>query len=412
MDVAQRLEQEFGGRIPEEVLQVVETVRQVAVAIEKYIGTDAIKRVAESERKKRFKGEVPDSYFKHEKMPEVVKLQNQRNKIDRSGIRNPFFSVHQGRVGDTTHIDGKELISFASYNYLGLSGHPEVNEAAKQAIDEFGTSVSASRIVSGEKTIHKDLERELSEFLGVDDVITFPGGHACNESVIGHIVGPDDLIIHDSFAHNSIVQGAKLSGARRRPFEHNNWKELNKILTNNRSDYRRVLIAIEGLYSMDGDYPDLPRFVEIKQKHKALLFVDEAHSIGTLGETGRGLAEVYGVQRSDVNYWMGTMSKSFGSCGGFVGGTKQLIEYLRYSTPGYIFAAGMPPANVGAALGSLRLLKKHPELVSQLQNNASLFLKLAKEARVDTGIAQGTAIIPIITGSSMKALRLSEGAVQ
>ena len=408
LDVAQRLEQEFGGRIPEEVLQEVETVRQVAEAIQKHIGTDSVRRVAESDRTKRYKGEVPESYFKLEKMPEVVKLQNQRDKIARSGIRNPFFSVHEGLVGDTTQIEGKELVSFASYNYLGLSGHPEVNESAKKAIDEFGTSVSASRIVSGEKTIHKELEQELSEFLGVEDVITFPGGHACNESVIGHIVGPDDLIIHDSFAHNSIVQGAQLSGARRRPFEHNNWKELNKILTNIRSDYRRVLIAIEGLYSMDGDYPDLPRFVDIKKKHKALLWVDEAHSIGTLGDTGRGLAEVYGVERGDVNCWMGTMSKSFGSCGGFVGGTKELIEYLRYSTPGYIFAAGMPPANVGAALGALRVLKEHPELVRQLHDNSTLFLKLAKDAGVDTGIGQGTAIIPIITGSSMKALRLSE----
>ncbi|MFK7765955.1 MAG: aminotransferase class I/II-fold pyridoxal phosphate-dependent enzyme [Mariniblastus sp.] len=408
LDVAQRLEEEFGGRIPEEVLQTVETVRQVAAAIVEHIGTDAIRPASESNRKKRFKGAVPESYYKHDKMPEVVKLQNQRDKITRSGIRNPFFSVHEGRVGDTTQIDGKELVSFASYNYLGLSGHPEVSESAKKAIDEFGTSVSASRIVSGEKTIHRELETELSEFLGVDDVITFPGGHACNESVIGHIVGPDDLIIHDSFAHNSIVQGAQLSGARRRPFEHNNWIELNKILTNTRADYRRVLIAIEGLYSMDGDYPELPRFVEIKKRHKALLWVDEAHSIGTLGKTGRGLAEVYGVERTDVDYWMGTMSKSFGSCGGFVGGTKELIEYLRYSTPGYIFAAGMPPANVGAALGALRILKKQPELVQQLHENANLFLTLAKEAGVDTGIAQGTAIIPIITGSSMRALKLSE----
>ena len=144
--------------------------------------------------------------------------------IDSSGIRNPFFSVHEGRIGDTTTIEGRELISFASYNYLGLSGTDEVNAAAKEAIDTFGTSVSASRIVSGEKTIHKQLESEIAEFLSVEDVITFPGGHATNESVIGHLVKPGDLIIHDSFAHNSIIQGAELSGARRRPFNHNDWE--------------------------------------------------------------------------------------------------------------------------------------------------------------------------------------------
>ena len=127
----------------------------------------------------------------------------------------------------------------------------------------------------------------MAEFIGVEDTITFPGGHACNESVIGHLVGPGDLIIHDSLAHNSIIQGAALSGARRRPFDHKNWEQLDEILTEIRHEYRRVLIAIEGLYSMDGDIPDLSKFVEIKKRHKAWLYVDEAHSIGTLGETGR-----------------------------------------------------------------------------------------------------------------------------
>jgi 8-amino-7-oxononanoate synthase/acyl carrier protein len=397
LDVAVSLETAFGGKIPEDVLQEVETVREVATAIQQYAG----KAVSN--------GKVPESFYKLEKMPEYMRLHGLRKRISDSGIRNPFFSVHEGRISDTTRIDGKELISYASYNYLGLSGLPEVNESAKQAIDDFGTSVSASRIVSGEKTIHKQLELELAEFLGVEDVITFPGGHACNESVIGHLVGRGDLILHDSFAHNSLVQGAMLSGAQRRPFEHNNWEELESILRSCRSDYQRVLIIIEGLYSMDGDYPDLPRFVEIKNRYKAWLYVDEAHSIGTLGKTGRGLAEVYGVERDDVECWMGTLSKSFGSCGGFVGGTKTLIEYLRYTTPGYVFAAGMPPANVGAALGSLRVLKKNPELVTQLQANADLFLDLAKKAGLDTGMAQGTAIVPILTGHSMLALRLAEG---
>ena len=396
LDVAHTLERSFGGKIPEEVLQDVETVREVATAIQQYAGT------------KKTKGEVPESFYKLEKMPEFMRLQSLQKRVEDSGIRNPFFSIHEGRIGDTTRIDGKELISYASYNYLGLSGHPDVNASAKQAIDEFGTSVSASRIVSGEKTIHKQLELELSDFLEVEDVITFPGGHACNESVIGHLVGRGDLVIHDSFAHNSLIQGAMLSGAQRRPFEHNNWQELDEILQSCRSEYQRVLIVIEGLYSMDGDYPDLPRFVEIKNRYKAWLYVDEAHSIGTLGSTGRGLGELYGVDRNDVECWMGTLSKAFGSCGGFVGGNKRLIEFLKYTTPGYVFAAGMPPANVGAALGSLRVLRKHPELVTRLQDNANLFLDLAKKTGLDTGMAQGTAIVPIIAGHSLKALRLSE----
>ena len=409
LDIAHTLEQMFGGRIPEEVLQDVETVREVAEAIETHVGIELVDDSATGAKKSsRIKGPIPDSYYKLEKMPEFLRLRALQTKIESTGIRNPFFSVHDGRIGDTTRIDGKELISFASYNYLGLSGHPEVNQSAMNAISNFGTSVSASRIVSGEKTIHRELESELAEFLGVEDIITFPGGHACNESVIGHLVGPGDLIIHDSFAHNSLIQGAELSGARRRPFEHNNHQELYEILKETRDDYRRVLIVVEGLYSMDGDFPDLPKFVEIKNKFKAWMYVDEAHSIGTLGKTGRGVSEVFDVKRDDVECWMGTLSKSFGSCGGFIAGKSDLINYLRYTTPGYVFAAGMPPANVGAALGSLRVLKDKPQLVTQLQENSKLFLKLAKEAGLNTGMAQGTPIIPIITGNSFRALQLSE----
>ena len=413
MEIARELELAFDGRFPDEVLQEIETVAQVTDAIQSHFSSNGSLPNVLNRNQARSKiaaknGQIPASYYQLEKMPEYVRLQRAAEMIESTGLRDPYFSVHDGRIGDTTIVDGRELISFASYNYLGLSGHPEVNESAKTAIDQFGTSVSASRIVSGEKTIHKQLENELSEFLGVDDVITFPGGHACNESVIGHLVSAGDLIIHDSFAHNSIIQGAELSGARRRPFEHNDWKQLDTILDQIRHEFRRVLIAIEGLYSMDGDYPELPKFVEIKNKHKAWLYVDEAHSIGTLGQTGRGLAEVYGVERDAVECWMGTLSKSFGSCGGFVGGKAELIRYLRYTTPGYVFAAGMPPANVGAALGALRLLQREPERVQKLADNSKLFLEKAKAAGLDTGMSHGSPIIPIITRSSIKALQLAE----
>ena len=413
LDVAESLQTMFGGRLPEDVLQEVHTVREVAAAIEKHIGTVPVGGSANLAGKStdtaaKNSGPVPESYYVLEKMPEFLRLQSIQQDIVETGIRNPFFSVHEGKIRDTTKIDGRELISYASYNYLGLSGMEEVSVCAKDAIDEFGTSVSASRIVSGEKTIHRTLEAELAEFIGAEDVMTFTGGHACNQTVIGHLVGPGDLIIHDSFAHNSIVQGAELSGARRRPFEHNNWRELNQTLKKIRGDYRRVLIAIEGLYSMDGDYPDLQRFVNLKNKHKAWLYVDEAHSIGTLGATGRGIAELADVDRKDVELWMGTLSKTLGSCGGFVGGKKPLIDYLRYTTPGYVFAAGLTPGDAGAALGALRVLKQQPELVTKLQSNAKLFLKLAREAGIDTGMAQGTAIVPIMTGHSVRALRLSE----
>ncbi|MEQ1905165.1 MAG: aminotransferase class I/II-fold pyridoxal phosphate-dependent enzyme [Pirellulaceae bacterium] len=412
LEIARILETTFGGRIPDEVLQEIETVREVASAVQEHLGTKVVKEKAIPQGQPKIVAAgrpIPETYYVLEKTPEFVRLQRNKEQIFKTGLRNPFFTVHDGVIADTTHIDGRELISFSSYNYLGLSGHPEVSASAKKAIDTFGTSVSASRLVSGEKTIHRELEKGLSEFLGVEDVITFPGGHATNESVIGHLVGAGDLILHDALAHNSIIQGAELSGARRRPFDHNDWQHLDDILTENRSEYRRVLIAIEGLYSMDGDFPDIPEFVRIKKKHFCWLFIDEAHSIGTLGTTGRGVAELFDIPRNDVECWMGTLSKSFGSCGGFVGGTRNLIEYLRYTTPGYVFAAGIPPANVGAALGSLKMIQKEPERVAKLRENSALFLKLAKAAKLNTGVSHDSPIIPAITGSSVNALRLSQG---
>ena len=211
-------------------------------------------------------------------------------------------------------IDGRELISFSSYNYLGMSGDPAV-AAGRQGRDRplrhqrlgqpagLGREADPPRAGTGRSPT----------CIGVDDAICFVGGHATNETTIGHLFGPGDLILHDSLAHNSIIQGAILSGARRRPFPHNDWQALDELLTEIRREYRRVLIAIEGVYSMDGDFPDLPQFVEVKKKHKAFLMVDEAHSLGTLGTTGRGIGEHFGINPRDVDLWMGTLSKSLGS---------------------------------------------------------------------------------------------------
>lgn len=416
LQIANALEKQFGSRFPDDVLQEIETIGEVTFAVQEYLGSDInlllpkAHEAIESSKTPRKNGdrEIPESHYIIEMMPEYIRYARLRRMMVESGIRNPFFSVHEGRIADTTIVDGRELISFSSYNYVSMSGDPEVNQSAIDAISQYGTSVSASRLVSGEKTIHKVLERELSEFLGCEDVITFAGGHATNESVIGHIVKPGDLILHDSLAHNSIIKGAELSGARRRPFEHNDWQALDAVLTDIRHDYGRVLVAIEGLYSMDGDYPQLDKFVEVKKRHKAMLLVDEAHSIGTMGATGRGVGELFGINREDVDMWMGTLSKSFGSAGGFIAGAHNLVEYLRYTTPGFVFAAGIPPANVGAALGSLRKLRKEPHRVDRLREISALFLKLARQAGLNTGPSKDSPIIPVITGNSLLALRLSE----
>jgi len=289
-----------------------------------------------------------------------------------------------------------------------MSGDPVVAHAAKEAITRYGTSVSASRLVSGEKGLHRELESAISDFIGTEDTILFVGGHSTNETTIGHLLGPGDLILHDALAHNSIVQGAKLSGARRRPFPHNDWAACDKLLDELRHEYRRVLIAVEGVYSMDGDYPDIPKFVEIKKRHKALMLIDEAHSIGTMGRHGRGISEHFQIDPRDVDLWMGTLSKSFGSCGGYISGCKEVVEYLKYTAPGFVYSVGLSPSNAAAALASLRLLEEEPERVAKLHRNAGLFLRLAKARRLDTGMSNGTPVIPIIIGNSAHSLLLSQ----
>jgi 8-amino-7-oxononanoate synthase len=325
----------------------------------------------------------------------------------RLGIGNPFFKLHEGTAGCKTHIGDRDYLNFASYNYLDLSGHPEVSKAAKAAIDRYGTSVSASRAVSGERPIHRELEQEIAAAYGTDDAIVFVSGHATNVTVIGYLFGPRDLVIHDELIHNSALQGIQLSGARRLPFPHNDWAALDAILTEQRHHFERVLVVLEGIYSMDGDYPDLPRFIDIKHKHKTFLMVDEAHSFGVMGKTGLGIREHFGLLGSDVDIWMGTLSKTLAGCGGYIAGETALVEHLKFLAPGFLYSVGMSPPVAAASLAALQCLKREPERVATLQARGRLFLELTKAAGIDTGTSTGLAVIPAITGSSIRAARLS-----
>lgn len=399
MTIVNILEEHFGGRFPESVLGDLETVRQVVEAIEKHLNVG--KSAASGEK------DIPRECYDFAATPEYRRLKATMNMLAMPGIQNPYFSVHERVTNDTTMIGGRELVSFSSYNYLGMSGDPVVAQAAKDAIDRFGTSVSASRLVSGEKTLHRELEKGLAAWVGAQDAIVYVGGHATNETTIGHLFSPGDLIAHDALAHNSIIQGAILSGARRRPFPHNDWRALDELLTEVRGEYRRVLVVVEGVYSMDGDYPDLPKFIEVKKKHKTFLMVDEAHSIGTMGAHGRGIGEHFKINPLDVDLWMGTLSKSFGSCGGYIAGCNEVVEYLKYTAPGFVYSVGLAPSNCAAALASLELMQKEPQRVAKLLHNSSLFLKLAKERGLNTGWSNNTPVVPVIIGNSLHALQLS-----
>jgi 8-amino-7-oxononanoate synthase len=324
------------------------------------------------------------------------------------GIADPFFRVHEGIAGAETKIDGCTYVNFASYNYVGLNGHPEIAAAAKSAIDRYGTSVSASRPVSGERPIHRELEQKLAQVHGCEDCVVLVGGHSTNVTVIGHVLGRSDLIVHDALIHNSIVQGAALSGARRVPFPHLDHETADRLLGELRLGHGRALLVIEGHYSMDGDVPDLPSFIAVARRHRAWLMVDEAHALGVLGPRGFGTADRFGVDPNDVDIWMGTLSKSLVSCGGYIAGKRDLIDYLKLAAPGFVFSVGMAPAAAAAALAALNVLEREPERVHRLNDRAALFLRLAREGGLDVGGSIGASIVPVITGSSIRAGRLAQ----
>lgn len=350
---------------------------------------------------------IPDKFCRFDQHPGYTQMQIMNKGADQLGVESPFFRVHEGLAGATTTIEGRELVNFASYNYLNLSGHPEINQAACQAIEQYGTSVSASRIVSGERPIHRQLEQALANTYGVDDAVVFVSGHATNVSTLGYLFGAKDLIIHDEYIHNSSIVGAQLSGARRLSFPHNNLDALERLLQENRHQFERVIIVVEGLYSMDGDFPDLNRLVQLKQQYRVFLMVDEAHSFGVLGKTGKGLRETFNVAASDVDIWMGTLSKTLSGCGGYIAGESALVENLRYLAPGFLYSVGIPAPVAAAALKSLEIMAREPERVVRLRSISEYFIAKARKLKLNTGDSEGIAIIPVILGSSVKAATLS-----
>ncbi len=350
---------------------------------------------------------IPEQFYRFALHPGYQQLRMINDGAARLGVQSPFFKLHEGIAGATTRIGGREYVNFSSYNYLGLSGHPHVSAAAKAAVDQYGTTASASRPVSGDRPVHRALEQALAEAYGTADAVVFVSGHATNVTTIGYLFGPRDLIVHDELVHNSALQGIQLSGARRLPFAHNDAAALERILTEQRRQFERVLIVVEGIYSMDGDYPDLPRFIDIKRRHRAFLMVDEAHSFGVMGAHGLGIREHFGLAGGDVDIWMGTLSKALAACGGYIAGETALVEHLKFLAPGFLYSVGMSPPVAGAALAALQCLRREPERTARLQARGRLFLEAAAAAGIDTGTSTGLAVIPAIVGSSIKTARLS-----
>jgi 8-amino-7-oxononanoate synthase len=340
-------------------------------------------------------------------LPEYQALRMQRAAADMLKIDVPFFRMHEGRAADTTVVDGRAAVNFSTYDYLALNGDPRVVAAAKDAIDRYGTSVGASRPTAGERPIYRALEAALAKRLGTEDALCFVSGHATNVSVIGCLLSKKDIVIADALAHNSIIEGAKLSGATLLLFPHNDIDALEALLREHRARHRRALVAVEGLYSMDGDVPQMRQLLAVKHRYGAWLMVDQAHSDGVLGERGRGIAEEQGIDPTEVEIWMGTLSKAFASTGGYIAGSRPLVEYLKVQSPGFVYSVGMPPAMAAAAFAALQILEKEPMRVSTLRANGTLFLQRARAAGLDVGHSIGASVIPVIIGDTLSTVALS-----
>jgi 8-amino-7-oxononanoate synthase len=403
------LEGRFGQRIDPARLWEQPDIGSLARHLASLTGTAAPARALHAPHAPQWPAYGPPSVASTDvsQWNEYRTLRARLEALEERGIRSPFFHVHDGVTGSEAEIGGRRLINFANYNYVGLSGDPDVTRAAQEAVERYGTSVSASRVVSGERAVHRELEREIARFLGAEDAIVYIGGVTANVSTISHLLGPEDVVLCDQLVHNSAMQGAEFSGARRLVFPHNDWAALDGMLGRVRSQHRRALVVIEGIYSADGDIPDLARFVEVKERHHAMLMVDEAHSLGVLGATGRGITEHAGVDARRIDILMGTLSKSLASCGGYIAGSRALVEYLKYTSPGFVFSVGMTPGNAAAALAALHKLEAEPERVRRLHERAAQFLALCREAGFDTGASAGTPVVPVIVGDSLRAAKLS-----
>lgn len=331
-----------------------------------------------------------------------------RNLAAMAGVRDPHYRCHAGRAGARTEIAGREFINFASYDYLGLNGHPEILQAHAEAAATFGTSVSGSRLTSGERPVHAALEAALAEIYQAEAGVVFVSGHATASSVLQTLIGPRDLIIYDALIHNCVVTGAEAVRCQRRSFRHNDLDELDSYLESNRDRFDNVLIVTEGLFSMDGDGCDLSRLLTLKARHGAWLMVDEAHALGVLGMSGYGIAEHAGIDPSGVDIWFGTLSKTLVGCGGYICGSHALVDILRARAPGLVYSVGMPAPTAAASLQALRIMLREPQRVAALQANSRHFWRGAQALGLNTGTSWGVGIIPVILGAELATLQAAE----
>ncbi len=312
----------------------------------------------------------------------------------------PYFKAIETGADTEVRINGQKMIMIGSNNYLGLTQDERVKQAAKDAIDKYGSGCTGSRFLNGTLDIHEELEDKLAEFMNMEASLLFSTGFQTNQGTISTIVGRKDLIVGDNENHASIVDGTRLSFGKALHYRHNDMEDLDRVLTLNNNNDHGTLVVTDGVFSMGGDIVNLPELVKIAQKHNARIMVDDAHSIGILGNNGRGTASHFGLEK-EVDLVMGTFSKTFASIGGFIAGAEDVIHFIKHNSRALIFSASPPPAAVATVLKCLEIMQQEPERIDKLWNNYRKMKKGYEDLGFNTGNTE-TPIIPIIIGKDDK----------
>ncbi|HVO23460.1 MAG TPA: pyridoxal phosphate-dependent aminotransferase family protein [Candidatus Margulisiibacteriota bacterium] len=321
---------------------------------------------------------------------------------DRAGVYT--FQIPFGRATTPwSTFDGREVLVFSSYSYLGLATHPRVIAASKDAIDRYGTSTGGVRMLTGSLDLHFALEEELAQFVGQEAAITFSSGYTANCAAVGPLFEPQSLCILDQFAHQSLQAAVKLSGARMEKFQHNDIDSLrSKLAAARAGGVSRILVIVDGVFSMDGDQPPLKDLIALKNEFEAFLLVDESHALGAVGPTGRGSWEAQGVSPRDIDILTGALSKGIPATGGFIAGSAKLVRYLQHAAPPYIFSAALAPSSTAAVRAALEVLQSEPQHIERLHANAAL-LRDGLTARNFAIGKSMSPVVPLLLGDEWRA---------
>ncbi len=307
-----------------------------------------------------------------------------------------------------TTVDGREVLVLCSNNYLGLATHPKLKQAALETIREYGVGSGAVRAISGNMDLHMELENRLAKFKNAEASLTYPTGFMVNSGLIPQLVDKEDLIISDELNHGSIIDGVRLSRADKTVYKHNDMVDLTqKLEEGEKNDPRRILIITDGVFSMDGDMTPLDKVVKLGKEHGAMIYVDDAHGEGVLGEGGRGIVSHFNLTHEDLHVEMGTFSKAYGTIGGHISGSENLINFAYNKSRTWLLSSSHPPAVAAATIAAIDILENEPEHVDNLWKNTEYFKKAVIDLGFDTGNSQ-TPIIPIIVGESHKAKALAD----